>query len=205
MAVLNIHRLLYRDPEVAWKVVVSHLLSVQHWAPAPPSQRVQAAQTLDKILDSASSTVLSADKEHQAEIQERLIQALKIQADDMNTVLDVPATSTDIEIRRRAYETLFKLLESNGHSLLCVWTEIFAILKAVCAKRTDTTSARASTLVAASFPSIQLIASDFLSNLNQNELRLCIEALAAFGRQRDDVNIALTVSRYPLTRKGVSS
>lgn len=192
---LNIHRLLYRDPEVAWQVVVSHLLSVQHWPPASASLRVQAAQTLDKIVDSASSTLLKANKEHQAEIQSRLIQALSIQATDATAVLETASTSTDMEIRRRAYETLFKLLESNGHSLLCGWTDIFNILKGVCPlDQSAPASNRTAALIAASFPSAQLIASDFLSALDTDELKLCIETLAAFARQGDDVNIALTVS-----------
>lgn len=200
VAVLNIHRLLYRDPEVAWKVVVAHLLSVQHWPPAPPSLRVQSAQTLDMILDSAGSTVLNADKEHQAEIQGRLIQALRLQAANVSQTMETTASATDVEIRKRSYDTLFKLLESNGHSLLCGWMDIFVILKGVCpdaGRKTDRISAQASarntSLIAASFPSVQLIASDFLAALKPEELRLCIETLAAFGRQEDDVNIALTV------------
>jgi hypothetical protein len=48
-------------------------------------------------------------------------------------------------------------------------------------------------LVRTSFPSLQLICTDFLEALTVDELRDCIGTLADFGKQGDDVNVALTV------------
>jgi len=56
-------------------------------------------------------------------------------------------------------------------------------------------SAKTSVLVRTSFPSLQLICSDFLGGLAVEDLRDCIGTLAEFGKQGEDVNVALTVSR----------
>ena len=56
------------------------------------------------------------------------------------------------------------------------------------------TLAKTSMLVKIAFPSLQLICSDFLAALTTNELQLGIASLADFGRQVDDINVALTVS-----------
>ncbi|GAA5943397.1 Mon2p [Sporobolomyces koalae] len=53
-------------------------------------------------------------------------------------------------------------------------------------------SAKASVLVRTSFPSLQLICSDFLGGLAVDDLRDCIATLAEFGKQAEDVNVALT-------------
>ncbi|GAA5871435.1 hypothetical protein JCM3774_005599 [Rhodotorula dairenensis] len=47
-------------------------------------------------------------------------------------------------------------------------------------------------LVRTSFPSLQLICTDFLEVLTVDQLRDCIGTLADFGKQGDDVNVALT-------------
>ncbi|GAA5958007.1 hypothetical protein JCM3765_006230 [Sporobolomyces pararoseus] len=53
-------------------------------------------------------------------------------------------------------------------------------------------TAKASVLVRTSFPSLQLICSDFLGGLEVEDLRDCIGTLAEFGKQIEDVNVALT-------------
>ncbi|KAK7679003.1 hypothetical protein QCA50_017947 [Cerrena zonata] len=50
VATLNIHRLIYRDPDIAWDVITAHLLSVIKYFAAPSAIRVQAARVLDDIL-----------------------------------------------------------------------------------------------------------------------------------------------------------
>ncbi|GAA6033445.1 hypothetical protein JCM8097_001397 [Rhodosporidiobolus ruineniae] len=53
-------------------------------------------------------------------------------------------------------------------------------------------SAKTAVLVRTSFPSLQLICTDFLDALDGGEIRHCIETLAEFGKQVEDVNVALT-------------
>ena len=50
VAMLNIHRLIYRPPDIAWDTITMHLLSVIRLPLAPQPIRIQAAQVLDEIL-----------------------------------------------------------------------------------------------------------------------------------------------------------
>ncbi|BGP03886.1 Endocytosis and vacuole integrity protein [Rhodotorula toruloides] len=53
-------------------------------------------------------------------------------------------------------------------------------------------NAKSAVLVRTSFPSLQLICTDFLDALDVAELRDCITTLSEFGKQAEDVNVALT-------------
>ncbi|KAH8929287.1 hypothetical protein BT69DRAFT_1345966 [Atractiella rhizophila] len=55
-----------------------------------------------------------------------------------------------------------------------------------------TSSSKSSVLVRTSFPSLQLICTEFLGVLTVSELKLCVSTLSDFGKQGDDVNVALT-------------
>ena len=123
-----------------------------------------------------------------------------------------------------ALDALFKILETNGHSFVTGWEQIFDILRTACpsplafappspappsplesisegqlsSRRSPTafdfgSGSRSPVLVRTSFPSLQLICTDFLEGLTIDELRVCISTLAEFGKQGDDVNVALTV------------
>jgi hypothetical protein len=212
VAVLNVHRLIYRDADVGWNIVTSHLLLVQHWAAAPTAIRQQACDVLDHILIIAPRNITTGGEELQRRIQTQVLEALASQAEsDLRTTTTPQSqTSTDIGIRRGALETLFKILEVNGHSFVCGWERVFGLLRSACPsdpdralsaeeaasvalQATQVSSARTPVLVRASFPSLQLICTDFLGSLNAEELRLCVSTLADYGKQPEDVNVALTV------------
>ncbi|BGP27996.1 Endocytosis and vacuole integrity protein [Rhodotorula toruloides] len=53
-------------------------------------------------------------------------------------------------------------------------------------------SAKSAVLIRTSFPSLQLICTDFLDALDVEGLRDCITTLGEFGKQIEDVNVALT-------------
>ncbi|KAL8279821.1 hypothetical protein RQP46_007671 [Phenoliferia psychrophenolica] len=231
VSLLNVHRLIYRDSSVGWDIVTSHLLHVQHYTAAPSAIRLQAADVLDQILVVAPRNLSTGGDDLQRRIQTQVLVALAAQAE--------PAVrgqiSTDIEIRRMSFETLIKILESNGHSFIAGWERIFHVLRTACPSPTTlpppspavvtadspqhtlntieedeakslslrsagpTSSyfgaertARTPILVRTSFPSLQLICTDFLGVLTIDELRDCIATLAEFGKQTDDVNVALT-------------
>jgi hypothetical protein len=210
VAVLNVHRLIYRDADVGWNIVTSHLLLVQHWAAAPAAIRQQACDVLDHILLIAPRNVTTGSEELQRRIQSQVLEALASQAEfDLSTLQS--QTSTDIGIRRGALETLFKILEVNGHSFVCGWELVFGLLRSACPsypdralsdsaaasvalQATQVSSTRTPVLIRASFPSLQLICTDFLGSLKADELRLCVSTLADYGKQPEDVNVALTVS-----------
>ncbi|OAV93395.1 hypothetical protein PTTG_11843 [Puccinia triticina 1-1 BBBD Race 1] len=216
VALLNIRRLVLSDSEIAWTPITSHLLAVQRYPEAPSNIRLQAADVFDRMILSVPKLLNNLDETQQYRIQTQIIEVLGRQAaPDPST-----QSSTDLEVRKLGFETLFKILENNGHSFVAGWKLILDVLRTAC--ETSATQApsdsvttikplnynlgskgkgtskpsnlpsKLSILVRNSFPSLQLICTDFLTALKLEELRQCISVLADFARQTEDINIALT-------------
>lgn len=190
VAVLNLQRLVERDPSVGWSAVMQHLLAVARHISAPSAIRIQASETLSELLLASLRTT------SQPRVQHQVFDVLVRQVD----VYPVSSTlATDYDVRSSGYQTLNQILESSGHSLEVGWPTIFGMLNNVC-KRPDT-GGRATppavahrgdaNLVRIAFPSLQLICTDFLSSLDNDAMRQCISCLGCFGQQQDDVNITL--------------
>jgi len=205
---LNVHRLIYRSPEVAWDAVTTHLLAVIRHPLAPTSIRLQAARTLDDILVIVPRNI-STTGEMQGQIQERVLNVLSQQV----------AVGNMVDIRRMGLETLHEILQSSAHTFVTGWEMIFNMLGSVC-KPPSLTFARPSisesdlsvisegatprrpsflleekanvALVRIAFQSLTLVC-DTLSSLSPSHLRLCISTLGLFGKQTD-TNIALTAA-----------
>ncbi|TFK51181.1 hypothetical protein OE88DRAFT_1807990 [Heliocybe sulcata] len=215
VALLNIHRLIYRSPDVAWDTVTNHLLSVLRLPTAPSAIRIQAARTLDDILVVIPRNITSPG-ELQAQVQRRVIDVLAKQV-----IVDASeaftSSSTSAEIRRMGLETLHQILLASGHTLVVGWETIFEMLASVCRPISSlpipedasspsspaTPRARPPPLgyvseksytanVKIAFSSLTLVC-DSLSLLSPEHLRLCISTLGQFGRQAD-TNIALTAA-----------
>ncbi|KAI0773083.1 hypothetical protein BD413DRAFT_603507 [Trametes elegans] len=215
VSMLNIHRLIYRSPDVAWDPVTGHLLSVVRHPHAPPTIRTQAARVLDDILVVVPRNI-STTGELQPIVQRRVLDVLAQQVIPDSAV----SSSTTVEIRRMGLETLHQILQSSGHTLVVGWETIFEMLGSVCksapvpssAAQTPTSSPSLqqelgrnrppplgylnekgyTSLVKIAFQSLTLVC-DSLSSLSPEHLRLCISTLGQFGRQAD-TNIALTAA-----------
>ncbi|KAJ6525079.1 hypothetical protein DFH09DRAFT_1250788 [Mycena vulgaris] len=221
VAHLNIHRLIYRSPDVAWDTTTNHLLSVICLTYAPQAIRVQAARVLDEILVIVPRN-LTTTGSLQAEVQKRVLDVLAQQVVPDYSVVG-GSTTTSVELRRMGLETLHQILEASGHTLVVGWETIFQILASVCKPpppaRTaslDSISVLSSpsspvlrtkpmplglgnpseksytALVKIAFQSLTLVC-DSVSSLSPSHLRLCISTLGQFGRQAD-TNIALTAA-----------
>ncbi|TFK22523.1 hypothetical protein FA15DRAFT_757922 [Coprinopsis marcescibilis] len=214
VALLNIHRLIYRSPEIAWTAITSHLIHVIRLPYAPQGIRVQSARVLDEILQVVPRN-LSNTNELQAEVQKRVLEVLSRQ------IVPDPAngysgdTTTSVELRRMGLETLHQILQASGHTLVIGWEIIFEMLGSVCKPNPirlapdeslvmvgrpkpallglgNPTEKNYSTLVKIAFQSLKLVC-DSVSLLSPEHLRLCISTLGQFGRQ-SDTNIALTAA-----------
>ncbi|BGP35773.1 Endocytosis and vacuole integrity protein [Rhodotorula toruloides] len=240
VALLNVLRLVQRPPHVGWELLTSHLLFVLHSTSTSTPIRLQAADVLGAVLTAAVKALSASDLASDVDLQERgqtqVLDALAAQAEPAPRLQLAP----DVEIRRLALDTLLKILEANGHSLITGWTQIFHILRTACPtasffappspvvpsaprRSLDTITehdgvgpmtpmrsslgangyfnlcvdggaknAKSAVLVRTSFPSLQLICTDFLDALEVAELRDCITTLSEFGKQAEDVNVALT-------------
>lgn len=131
MALLNIHRLIYRSPDVAWDTTTSHLLMIIRLPFAPQAIRVQAAHVLDEILLIVPRN-LSNTGELQAQVQRRVLDALARQVVPDPSVPLHQQTSTSVELRRMGLETLHQILQISGHTLVVGWEIIFQMLESVC-------------------------------------------------------------------------
>ena len=129
VALLNIHRLIYRSPDVAWNTVTSHLLSIIRLSIAPQSIRIQAARILDEVLVVVPRN-LSSMGETKAEVQQRVLQVLSQQV-IYETAITTTGT-TSVELRRMGLETLHLILQASGHTLVVGWEIIFEMLSSVC-------------------------------------------------------------------------
>ena len=131
MALLNIHRLIYRSPDVAWDTTTSHLLMIIRLPFAPQAIRVQAAHVLDEILLIVPRNI-SNTGELQAQVQRRVLDALAQQVVPDSGVYSNQQTSTSVELRRMGLETLHQILQTSGHTLVVGWEIIFQMLESVC-------------------------------------------------------------------------
>ena len=221
VTLLNVHRLIYRSPEIAWNTTTRHLLSIIRLHNAPHVIRVQAARVLDEILVIVPRN-LTSSSDLQAPVQRRVLDVLAQQVIPDNAPNNV-STGVVIELRRMGLETLHQILQSSGHTLVIGWETIFEMLGSVCKPATPfrsssldsisilgTTSPPVSkpklmiaglgtpsergytTLIKIAFQSLTLVC-DSISLLSPEHLRLCISTLGQFGRQAD-TNIALTAA-----------
>ncbi|PPQ87164.1 hypothetical protein CVT24_007294 [Panaeolus cyanescens] len=117
VAMLNIHRLIYRSPDIAWNTTTSHLLMVIHPPYAPQSIRIQAAKVLDDILLIVPRN-LSSTGELQAQVQRRVLDVLSQQIIPDSLVPQLQQTTTSVELRRMGLETLHQILQASGHTLV---------------------------------------------------------------------------------------
>lgn len=213
---LNIHRLIYRAPEIAWNTTTGHLLSIISLLSAPQAIRVQAARVLDEILVTVPRN-LSSSSDLQDKAQRRVLDVLSKQIVPASEVGAI-GTSTNVELRRMGLEALHQILQASGHTLVGGWGSIFEMLGSVCkppalkrAMSSDSVSTLSlqdqrpkllplrynaersyTALVKIAFQSLKLVC-DSVSSLSPEDLRLCISTLGQFGRQAD-TNIALTAA-----------
>ncbi|KAH9013194.1 hypothetical protein EDB84DRAFT_1533406 [Lactarius hengduanensis] len=207
VATLNIQRLVYRPPDVAWDAITSHLLFVLRNPAAPQPIRLQAARTLDDVLAIIPRHVATVPSDLQAAVQRRVLDVLAQQI-----VLDSSAgSSTSMELRRMGLETLHQILQASGHTLLVGWETIFEVLGSVCRPAVPDIAQLSpgaprgrplplgylqekgySSLIKIAFQCMTLMC-DALAALSPEHLRLCISTLGQFGRQAD-TNIALTAA-----------
>lgn len=207
LASINLERLLTYPPDVSsWDPLVSELNLALSTATASAPVRTRAAEILVRlVLEAANATSILAE-DVRGQVQLRLLEAfrdalLPLQMADRER--SVASHSTDIEIHRIILEGLKSVLENCGESLINGWVLTFDIIDSIFlvgstgvngkedANRSITT--RSTKLIKASFGSLQLICSDFLSSLPNSCFLNLVDTLYNFCSQNDDLNVALTV------------
>ncbi|KAF9917169.1 hypothetical protein BX616_001738 [Lobosporangium transversale] len=208
VCLLNVDRIVSGDKgATVWDIAVKYLIETANH-PAPSVRiRMQACDVVSDIIIATMSHAEQNSLSKQEETQMRVMKNLRKLIQGHGNAL--------VEIQRMGLETLNKLLQTSGQSLSFGWDIIFEMIQnsiGALSMRTfhealpelastgaennpqtsSTGASRITGLVRIAFPCLQLICADFLSLLNARNLQLCIDTLAAFGYQTEDLNISLT-------------
>ncbi|KZS95343.1 hypothetical protein SISNIDRAFT_452743 [Sistotremastrum niveocremeum HHB9708] len=152
ISLLNIPRLIYRPPSIAWNSITSHFLSVLSAPYVPPNLRIQASRALDDILVvvprnlGASASSGGAAGGVGRDVQGRVFQVL---AQQISSIRDTHNSGGGggggggvvLEIQKMGLETLLQILQSSVHTLQVGWETIFEVLGSVCKPPSSTTKA----------------------------------------------------------------
>ncbi|EFP90450.2 uncharacterized protein PGTG_16037 [Puccinia graminis f. sp. tritici CRL 75-36-700-3] len=198
VALLNIRRLVLSESEIAWTPITSHLLAVQRYPEAPSNIRLQAADVFDRIILSVPKLLNNLDESLQCRIQTQIIEVLgrqlrRLLPHNRQPTLRFASSGWKLilDVLRTACETSDTQTSSDtGTTLKPLNYNLGAKGKGT--SKPSNLPSKLSILVRNSFPSLQLICTDFLTALKLEELGQCISVLAEFARQTDDINIALT-------------
>ncbi|KAG0037673.1 hypothetical protein BGZ82_002078 [Podila clonocystis] len=185
-----------------WDISVGYLIETANHPTPSVRIRMQACDAISDIIIAAMAHAEQNSLARQEETQMRVMNNLRELIQSHGHVL--------VEIQRMGLETLNKLLQTSGQSLSFGWGLIFEMIQSSIGTpgRPNTESSpdmgsggdlavaspptKSTGLVRIAFPCLQLICTDFLSLLNATNLQLCIDTLAAFGYQTEDLNISLT-------------
>jgi len=213
IAQMNIHRLIGSSPATnGWNIILKYLTILIGSRQTPNSIRLGAADVLHDLAISAAKAISSESKpEDAAEVQYRILNEIRQEIynlDDHDSVAEGMQKSAELDIHRTALETVYMILELTGESLISGWDILFDIINtSFKSEQTQdlhtanpttqiSTTIRSPKLVRASFNSLQLICSDFLSVLPLNCVLVLLDTLFSFSRQHEDLNISLTVSNH---------
>ncbi|KAJ2830311.1 Endocytosis and vacuole integrity protein, partial [Coemansia furcata] len=167
--------------EQAWAAIIDDLLATAT-ASASAGLRTQACEALSDVVLAAMDLVTQADT--QPPSFQALVESGSAQVRILQPLSLMMARSEEhAGVRRLTLDTLHRVLQASGHSITRAWGVVFDIVE----------SNRDSSLMRSVFPCLQLICTDYLADLPPACLRRCISALLVqFGRQEEDLNIALT-------------
>ncbi|KAF8475693.1 hypothetical protein BDZ91DRAFT_673608 [Kalaharituber pfeilii] len=229
LAQINMSRIIGPNPQAnGWSLFIEQLTAITNTRGLSTTVRLKAAEILNEITISAAKAVISENTENVAEVQKRILTALRdvLIFNDKNTdgKVDSLTRSAELEIHKTGLESLNAILEHSGQSLIAGWEIVFDIITSIfdssggnATPGMDTISeaevavvAKSPRLIRSSFNSLQLICSDFLSTLPTPCILVLVDALYAFCTQMDDLNISLTtitffwnVSDFLQTRGGL--
>lgn len=206
LASINLERLLIHPPNVSgWDPLVAELILALGTTTASAPVRTRAAEVLVRLVLEAANATANLVDDIRGQVQFRLLEAFRdalLPLQEGNRERTVASHATDIEIHRVVLEGLKSILENCGESLVNGWDLTFDIIDSIFISEPPSTNAkdvakgltaRSTKLIKASFGSLQLICSDFLSSLPNSCFLNLVDTLYKFCSQDDDLNVALTV------------
>ena len=200
----NLERLSNRRSD-GWHLLVDTLHEVATSKDAESATRKMAADILARLAVEACVSSIKVDPDSRTEVQRKSFVVLHNQVSNLTHANGQMPGSLDMEIHQTTLESLHSILDHCGDSVVTGWDLIFSIVSSVFeptkAKEASQTGEQglvssrplSAKLARSSFASLQLICSDFMGSLSQENLQDLVELLARFGLQTLDINVSLTV------------
>ncbi|KAG8525599.1 uncharacterized protein KY384_009243 [Bacidia gigantensis] len=205
----NVSRLVEVEPEKSgWELLSNILMATIRISSNEPYVRVAAAHCLKDMLVLTALFVEADGQIPSANIRSRSLIALSQMIRSLYNSSDTSKVSTqsEIAIHRSVLDGLRAILDHCGDSLKEGWSEVFSITLSIfqCHSPPPTPNASRSldiqphspALIRASFSSVELICSDFLSSVPHSNLSQLLDTLYHFAAQSYDLNISLTTATF---------
>lgn len=215
ISALNVERFTQDDSESSgWTMLASKLTSLACRGRTANAARKLAAEIMCHLVQDTVKATSTDAEQVRSMVQQRGFDTLVTAIQTLRKSEEKAyARDFDSEIHLILLETLKLTIEASGDTLVTGWTQTFGIvltafnphsLPAVDPghmfgqKATHLEELRISFTHAkigrAAFDTIQLICSDFLSKVSEDQLALLVDILFCFCVQQDDLNIALTIT-----------
>ena len=207
---LNIKRVVSQDSMNIWDLVMQRLIDTVHKPNLNITIRKEICNAINDILASAVQNIDYKNEQSEIKILEPLKLLMKVRNQEFEENESSPDSENQsswiIDIQKSCLETLNNILQTSGQNFVHGWNQIFDIINRVLinSMKLNEDEHKLSTsnyqfhknaslsLIRMVFPCLQLICSDFLSLLNPKDFYTCIETIALFGSQIEDLNISLT-------------
>ncbi|KAI9371461.1 hypothetical protein BJX61DRAFT_548252 [Aspergillus egyptiacus] len=213
LAQANLERLssLAENDRKGWQHLTDRLMSTTANEEVDQELRIHANEVLNGIIfETMRQRVEESNAERDARQLrnlETLRSQIKLLYQSSGCSLGSPSASI-VEIHEQSLETLKTILEQFAETFDQCWSTVFGLITSVFGapnpevnERTTTTTERRQTLIADSsrliqvaYKSLQLIASDFLSQLPSHCRLDLVESFAKFALQQQVFNISLTTT-----------
>lgn len=183
----NTQRIAAQLPEGAWGPIAEHLFALIEAPDVSAAYRTHAARVLDAIAYGVLRAVPST-----AHARQRTLLA----AIDRQARAHGRTSPTDVAVRKAAIDLLLRVLETHAHRLQAGWDMVFGMCRAAAEAAPEVRAQGTSPLplLKVAFVCVQLICSEHLAALSNEELELCIACLPSFCTQTEDTNLALTAN-----------
>jgi len=185
-----------------WDILVEVLNRTISTHSARSDVRLKAANALNDMLVAVAISEEPTPPEERDAIRGRSLNALQDEIMSLRkaTSQDTrPTQSCESEIHRLALEALKSILEDCGESLELGWSSVLTIINSIFGDSSSDLAVPhklSPKLVRSAFDSLQLVCSDFLSNVPSSNLLTLLSTLHSFCSQDQDLNISLTSATF---------
>ncbi|CAG0915150.1 unnamed protein product [Notodromas monacha] len=158
--------------QILWRPVTSHLLEVS--AHAHPKMRDFGVEAVTHLVQNALQFPYNPPLKENQELQTILLAPLLQLPSDMHP-----------DVRQKQLEAVLQILHSSGESLHHAWPTLLTIVGSIRESHSEN-------LVRTAFQCLHLVVNDFLTVMPVTCLPICVDTVAKFGNQTQELNISLT-------------